>query len=78
MYLLIRAKYICAKSSPMRNPDPIKTYTLAEMVNKHIGKRGTPRREAFEDELQRELMSEVKRASQLKRNRSQTGGLGSK
>ncbi len=34
----------------------MKTYSLEEMTDKHIGKRGTPEREAFENELRLDLL----------------------
>ena len=37
----------------------LKTYSLDEMTNKHIGKRGTQKREAFEYELRIDLLGEA-------------------
>ena len=37
----------------------MKTYTLEELTDKHIGKIGTPRRDAFEQELRLELIGET-------------------
>ncbi len=34
----------------------MKTYSLEEMTDKHIGKRGTPEREAFENKLWLDLL----------------------
>jgi hypothetical protein len=34
----------------------LKTVSLDTMINKHIGKRGTTRRETFENELKIELL----------------------
>ena len=34
----------------------MKFYTLEEMTDKHIGKRGTPERESFEAELEAALI----------------------
>jgi hypothetical protein len=36
-----------------------KTYSLEEITDKHIGKRGTPKREAFENELRLDLLGEA-------------------
>ena len=41
----------------------LKTYSLDEITDKYIGKRGTDKREAFEYELKLELLGEaIKRA----------------
>ncbi|MDR1974405.1 MAG: helix-turn-helix domain-containing protein [Bacteroidales bacterium] len=48
----------------------MKTYTLEEITDKHIGKKGTPRRDAFESELQLELLGQ--RIKQIRRNRNLT------
>ena len=37
----------------------LKTYSLAEISNKHIGKYGTSKREAFEYELRLDLLGEA-------------------
>lgn len=37
----------------------LKTYSLEEMTDKHIGKKGTPDREAFEYELRLDLLGEA-------------------
>jgi len=43
--------------------EAMKTYSLDEMIDKHIGKLGTPKREAFENELRLDLLGEaIKRA----------------
>ncbi len=34
----------------------MKTYSLEEMTDKHIGKIGTPKRDAFESELKLDLL----------------------
>ena len=36
--------------------EPLKTYSLEEVTDKHIGKIGTPKRDAFENELRLELI----------------------
>ena len=35
---------------------PLKTVSLDVMIDKHIGKIGTPRRDAFENELKIEIL----------------------
>jgi DNA-binding XRE family transcriptional regulator len=49
----------------------LKTYSLDEITDKHIGKRGTPKREAFENELQLDLLGKAIRQARLERNLTQ-------
>jgi HTH-type transcriptional regulator / antitoxin HipB len=49
----------------------LKTYSLEELTDKHIGKRGTPKREAFENELRLDLLGEAIRQARLERNLTQ-------
>lgn len=49
----------------------LKTYSLEEITDKHIGKRGTPKREAFENELRIDLLGEAIRRARLERNLTQ-------
>jgi HTH-type transcriptional regulator/antitoxin HipB len=49
----------------------IKTYTLAEMKDKHIGKRGTKAREQYEYELSMELVSRMIKQVRQQRNLTQ-------
>jgi HTH-type transcriptional regulator / antitoxin HipB len=49
----------------------LKTYSLEEITDKHIGKRGTPKREAFEYELRLDLLGEAIREARKKRNLTQ-------
>ena len=37
----------------------MKTYSLEELTDKHIGKKGTPKRDTFDNELQLEVLSET-------------------
>ena len=39
--------------------EALKTYSLDEMLDKHIGKLGTPKREVFESELRLDLLGEA-------------------
>ena len=50
---------------------PIKTYSLDEVTNKYIGKRGTPNREAFENELRLDLLGEAIRQARKERHLTQ-------
>lgn len=36
-------------------------YTLEEMLDKHVGKKGTPRRDALEEEVNRDVLSTLKK-----------------
>lgn len=49
----------------------LKTYSLDEITDKHIGKRGTPKREAFENELRMDLLGEAIKRARLQRNLTQ-------
>jgi len=49
----------------------IKTYTLEEMKNKHIGARGTEPREQYEYALRMEIISELIRKTRLEKKMTQ-------
>jgi HTH-type transcriptional regulator / antitoxin HipB len=49
----------------------LKTYTLEEITDKHIGERGTAKREAFENELQLDLIGEAIKKARKERNLTQ-------
>jgi len=49
----------------------IKTYGLDEITDKYIGKRGTPKREAFENELRLDLLGEAIKKARKERNLTQ-------
>lgn len=49
----------------------LKTYTLEEVTDKYIGKRGTPKRETFEHELRIDLLGEAIRQARIARNLTQ-------
>ena len=55
----------------------MKVYTLDEVIDKHIGKRGTPNREQFEYELEMSIISELIKEMRKKRKLTQ-GQLGKK
>ena len=48
-----------------------KTVTLDKMINKHIGKRGTKKREQFENELRIELLGYAIRQARQERHLTQ-------
>jgi len=50
---------------------PLKTYSLDEITDKHIGKRGTPKRELFENELKLDLLGEAIKQARKDRNLTQ-------
>jgi HTH-type transcriptional regulator/antitoxin HipB len=47
------------------------TFSLDEITDKYIGKPGTPKRDAFENELRLDLLGEAIRQARLKRNLTQ-------
>jgi HTH-type transcriptional regulator/antitoxin HipB len=55
----------------MQKKKNIKTYTLEEITDKHIGKKGTPKREAFDNELRLDLLGEAVKKARLERNLTQ-------
>lgn len=48
-----------------------KTYSLEEITDKHIGKLGTPKREAFEYELRLDLLGEAIKQARKERHLTQ-------
>ena len=50
---------------------PLKKYTLDEVTDKFIGKIGTPKREAFENELRLDLLGEAIKQARKERNLTQ-------
>lgn len=48
-----------------------KTVSLDTMIDKHIGKRGTERREAFETELRIDLLGQAIKQARQERNLTQ-------
>lgn len=49
----------------------LKTYSLDEVTDKYIGKRGTAKRETFEYELKLELLGEAIKRARKERNLTQ-------
>ncbi|MGV3538767.1 MAG: helix-turn-helix transcriptional regulator [Rufibacter sp.] len=49
----------------------MKIYSLDEITDKHIGKRGTPKREEFEYELRLDLLGEAIKQARKERNLTQ-------
>ena len=50
---------------------PLKTYSLDEITDKYIGEPGTPKREAFENELRLDLLGEAIRQARKERHLTQ-------
>lgn len=51
--------------------DKFKTVSLETMIDKHIGKHGTKRREAFENELRIDLLGQTIKQARQERNLTQ-------
>lgn len=49
----------------------LKTYTIDEITDNYIGKRGTAKREAFEQELRLDLLGEAIKQARKERNLTQ-------
>ena len=49
----------------------MRTYSLDEVTDKYIGKKGTPKREKFEQELKLELLGEAIKKARKERNLTQ-------
>jgi hypothetical protein len=50
----------------------MKTYSLEEMTDKHIGKKGTSRRDAFEEELRLDILGQTIKNIRKKRHLTQS------
>ena len=51
--------------------EALKTYSLEEMLDKHVGRLGTPKREEFENELRLDLLGEAIKQARKDRNLTQ-------
>ncbi len=51
--------------------DKFKTVSLDTMIDKHIGKRGTAKRDAFENELRIDLLGQAIKQARQERNLTQ-------
>lgn len=49
----------------------MKKYTMDEMEDRHIGKKGTPRRDQYEYELKMELLGKMVKTTRKERNLTQ-------
>ena len=50
---------------------PLKTISLDAMIDKHIGKRGTKKRDAFENELRIDLLGQAIKQARQERHLTQ-------
>ncbi len=55
----------------MKADEPIKFYPLEEVMTEHLGPIGTPKRDAFEEELRLDLLGRAIREARLQRNLTQ-------
>lgn len=51
--------------------DKFKTVSLDSMIDKHVGKRGTKKRDAFENELRIDLLGQAIKQARQERNMTQ-------
>lgn len=51
--------------------EALKTYSLEEMLDKHIGRPGTPKRVEFESELRLDLLGDAIKQARKERNLTQ-------
>ncbi|MEP7197152.1 MAG: helix-turn-helix transcriptional regulator [Saprospiraceae bacterium] len=49
----------------------MKTYSLDDLTDKYIGKKGTPKRDQFEQELRIDLLGQAVKQARLERNLTQ-------
>ena len=57
----IRKEYFNSRQKQIAMPNKFKTVSLNTMIDKHIGKRGTEKREVFEKEVRIDLSGQVKK-----------------
>jgi HTH-type transcriptional regulator / antitoxin HipB len=55
----------------MKKVKALKTYTLDELTDKYVGKKGTAKRNSFEYELKLELLGEAIKQARQHRNMTQ-------
>ncbi len=49
----------------------MKTYSLEELTDKHVGKRGSSKREQFDQELEMDVLGEIVKQIRLKKRLTQ-------
>jgi HTH-type transcriptional regulator/antitoxin HipB len=55
----------------MIKQEKMKTYSLEELTDKHIGRKGTKKRDEFENELRLDLLGQTIKQVRLERNLTQ-------
>lgn len=55
----------------MKTDDKTQFYSLDEVMDEHIGPTGTPKRDAFEEELRLDLLGKAIKEARLQRNLTQ-------
>jgi DNA-binding XRE family transcriptional regulator len=55
----------------MKNTEKMKTYSLDEITDKYIGKKGTKKRDSFEYELRLDLLGEAIKQARKERHLTQ-------
>ena len=55
----------------MASKNKMKIYTLDQIKDEFIGKKGTPKREKYEQELKMELLGEIIKQARIERNLTQ-------
>ena len=60
-------EYFCIERAESMKKRSLKTYSLEEITDKFIGKRGTPKREAYEEKLRLDLLSQAIKQAKVKR-----------
>jgi len=59
------------KAQLKKQKKPIRTYTLEEVTDKYIGKKGTPKRNKFELELKLEILGDLIKKTRQERQLTQ-------
>ena len=67
----ISEKNILTQKNNYMGKTKIKTYTLEEMKDKHIGKKGTPARDQYEYELRMDVLGHMIKRARQERNLTQ-------
>ena len=55
----------------MSTPQKMKTYSMDEIMDKHVGPIGTSKRDVFEEELRLDLLGKAIKEARLQRNLTQ-------
>jgi len=67
----ISEKNILTQKNNYMGKTKIKTYTLEEMKDKHIGKKGTPARDQYQYELRMDVLGHMIKRARQERNLTQ-------